>query len=213
MIINLPNETSFSKASENLKHVLDAKIEVSQMKKLAPKLTFVGLPKDIKPDELKNKLCEKDELLKDVLEKGDSFEIIGSWDIKDNDDNVSSKKVAAKVSPAVRQHFMERNQGYAYINLCRFRVFDRLNVSQCFHCYGYNHHAKDCPSKTKSPVCGRCSKPHSTKDCKSNHEKCINCLKRTPNKPNNHCAFSYKCPVYEIERNLLMSRTDYSTKN
>ena len=69
MIINLPNEISSCKASENLKHVLDANVEASLMKKLAPKLTFVGLPKDINPDELKIKLCEKDELLKKCLEK------------------------------------------------------------------------------------------------------------------------------------------------
>ena len=148
-----------------------------------------------------------------MVDKGGLLEILSCYSIKNDSGRVTSKKLALKVSPSIRNYLIKRNNGYVYLNLSRFKVFDRLNVPQCYHCYEYNHFAKNCPTRANAPTCGRCALSHETRSCQSNFEKCVNCAKKA-GKPHNHCSFSYKCPDYEKERNYLMSRIDYDdTKN
>ena len=183
------------------------------MRKIPPKLTIVGLPASFDQATFVNDIGEKDDILKEMLNNENSLEIISCSDFKNETGQVESKKLAVKVSPEIRNHLVIRNQGYIYVNLARYRVYDRLIVTQCFHCYEYNHVSKYCPKKTKPATCGRCAKAHDTRTCKSTTEKCVNCSRLDPNKQSNHCAFSYKCPLYESERHNLVRRTDYESKN
>ena len=148
-----------------------------------------------------------------MTDDGENVVILHCRDVKDNSGKVISRNVAVQVTPGIRNRLIIQNQGYIYLNLARYRVFDRHRVTQCYHCYSYHHIANICPNKDKSATCGRCSKSHETKKCVAKAERCINCVKATPNKDNRHCAFSYKCPIYERERNILISRTDYESKN
>ena len=214
MVINLPSESAKEKAEQNLSGVFDESVEIATIHKIPPKLTVVGLPSDFNPDEFRNAIIEKDEELKKKLEKNESFiEVLRCWDIKNDSGTVISKKLALRVSPDVRHQIINLNQGYIYMNLARYRTYDRLMVTQCFHCYGFNHIAKSCSEKSKVVTCGRCSAKHDTKNCRSPTEKCVNCARYAPDKSNDHCAYSFKCPLYENERNNLINRTNYEVKN
>ena len=212
MVVNLPDNSSKTKASEKLAQILKDSVSLENPKKILPKITIIGLPCDLDKETLARDITEKDENLKTMIEGG-TFDIIGCWDIKDRSGEVISKKIALKVSPDIRKYLIENNRGYIYINLARYRVYDRFVVPQCFHCYGFNHFATHCPKKDEPASCGKCSKSHSTRDCTATVERCINCIKNSPNKNNKHCAFSYKCPEYEKEKSFLINRTEFDSKN
>ena len=209
LIVNLPDSNNKEKATENLKNIFENQVDIGNLEKIPPKLTIVGLPTEVTQDTLIADICVKDSNIKEMIEHGSKIEILGCWEIKNGKGDVSSKKVAVKVSPNIRNYIMIMNKGYLYVNLSRCRVYDRLMVTQCYHCYGYYHFANHCPNKAKPPTCGRCASPHETKNCQSQEEKCINCTKLNDT-PSNHCAYSYKCPVYAHEREMLINKTDYS---
>lgn len=209
LIVSLPDSDNKEKATENLKNIFQNEVDIGNLQKIPPKLTIVGLPTEVTQETLIADICAKDSKICDMIEKGSKIEILGCWEINNERGDVSSKKVAVKVSPNIRNYIMEMNKGYLYVNLSRCRVYDRLMATQCYHCYGYNHFANNCPNKVKAATCGRCAAPHQTKNCQSQEEKCINCV-RLNDSPSNHCAYSYKCPVYAHEREVLMKKTDYS---
>ena len=207
LIVSLPNSESSQKATDNLNAIFKDVI-IEPARKILPKLTVMGLPADYNTDNLKNNVGEKDSTLRDMITNG-TFEIIKCWEIKDDSEEVKCKKIAIKVSPDIRNYIVSRNNGYLYIDLLRCKVFDRLVVTQCYHCYEYHHIAKNCPKKAKSPTCGRCAANHETKNCRSRSENCSNCMKTRPNEVNNHCAYSFKCPYHEREKALLQQKTEY----
>ena len=211
LIINLPDTANHSQATKSLKNAFTNSVEFDLVRKIPLKIIIVGLPNDFEQENLAAEICSKDTDLKSMMDVGNSFQILNCWEMKNDDGQIVSKKVSVRVSPEIRNHLINRNQGYVYLNLARYKVYDRLDVMQCYHCYSYNHIASSCPNKTKAPTCGRCASQHETKKCKSITEKCINCSKS--GKQSGHVAFSYKCPAYEKERSSLASRTDYETKN
>ena len=54
----------------------------------------------------------------------------------------------------------------------------------------------DCPTKTH--VCSKCAGPHSSNDCISHVEKCINCDRLGVN-TTDHYAHGSLCPTYRAE--------------
>ena len=73
------------------------------------------------------------------------------------------------------------------------RYTKRMQLIQCFNCYGYGHHAKICQAKTR---CGKCGEFHETQKCKSTTIKCCQC--KGP-----HEAWHYKCPIRLMKRKTL----------
>ena len=213
LMLNLPNASSRDLAADKLKSVFTEDVEFDDLRRIPPKLTIVGLPSTFDPENLTKELCEKDENLKNMIENGEDIQLLHNWDMKNSEGVITSKKIAVKVSPNIRHHLIIRNQGYIYVKLARYRVYDRVIVTQCYHCYAYGHIAKNCPDKLKDPTCGKCAKSHDTRNCRSTTEKCRNCSKSTTKIAFDHCAFSYKCLIHETERKYLISRTDYEPKN
>ena len=208
LIVNLPNPESSEVATNNLKEVFKSKVCIEPAKKLLPKLTVVGLPFDYDPDNLATDAGDKDSTLKGIIARS-TFEVLKTWEMKNDSGEIISKKVALKVSPEVRNYIIMKKEGYLFIDLIRCKVYDRLIVTQCYHCYDYHHIKENCPHKTKKPTCGKCAEAHATVNCRSKSEKCVNCTRARPNEPNNHCAFAYKCPTYEHEKKILQQKTDY----
>ena len=209
-IVNLPDVECIEKTTEILKGVFNDTVNIEPARKLLPKLTVIGLPSDYDSNNFKSDVCKKDDELAELIENG-QFEVIKTWDMKDGrTGKVMSKKLAVKVTPDIRNFIMENNEGYIYSDLSRCKVYDRLMVTQCYHCYGFYHIAENCPDKSRNPTCGRCADKHKTENCRSPAEKCINCQNHRPNEPRNHCAFSHLCPAYEREKQILHKKTDYS---
>ena len=63
-----------------------------------------------------------------------------------------------------------------YIQYLVFRIEDRVCTLRCFNCQRFGHQSKSCKSKTQ--VCGHCSKTQLACDCPSNNKpdffKCSN---------------------------------------
>lgn len=90
-------------------------------------------------------------------------------------------------------------EGHMMIGLDSCIVYDAITVLRCFSCNGFNHDSRVC-SKKHDPICPRCAKNHSIKDCKSSVLKCINCtnLKNKEGVDICHAAWDYdKCQSYK----------------
>jgi len=64
----------------------------------------------------------------------------------------------------------------------------QARIIQCFNCYEYGHHAKNCIAAT---CCGKYREPHETQRCKSSTVKCCQC--KGP-----HEAWHHKCSVRKM---------------
>ena len=210
IVVNVPNNESYQKATTNLSSALASDYVFENPKKLFPKLKIVNLPKDLNDSSIVDSLCDKDDNLSNMIQEGEKFEIIKSWDVKNkNDSSIIKRTVVFKCSPKIRNYIMNINDGYVYFNCLRCKVFDHFFVSQCYQCQGFNHFANSCPDKNKSPTCGRCSESHLTKDCRKNIDKCSNCVKTGSRKNINHRASSINCPQLIREQNIIMRKTDF----
>ena len=213
LIVQVTDEKEHKNATERLTSSFSPNFTIEAPKLFLPKLTILNVPSHFSDANLLDGLCAKDDNFKQMLEGGESIEIIKCWDIKDGSGVISSKKIVVKCSPRVRKYIMETNNGYVYLNLSRCKVFDRYFVKKCYHCCGFNHIAKDCPEASKPPSCGKCAKPHKTQECNSTMLKCINCIRHRSGKPNNHSSTSELCPLFVREKNFIKDKTNYEVKN
>ena len=92
------------------------------------------------------------------------------------------KNVMIKCSPQIRKHIMKDNDGYVYVGLSRCKSFDHCFITQCYHCYKFNHVAGEYPDKDMPATCGKCAVRPKNKDCNRNSEThfVINFLPKTP---------------------------------
>ncbi|XP_018576384.1 zinc finger protein GIS2-like [Anoplophora glabripennis] len=74
------------------------------------------------------------------------------------------------------------------INSCT--VVERVNVTQCFRCWGYGHYRKECKEEDRSINCRKCGRiGHKAEEC--GEELCCLTCKRT-----GHAAGSGACPEF-----------------
>ena len=145
-----------------------------------------------------------------MVESGKTLEVVKCFDVKNNAGDIQHKKAAIKCSPEIRSYIMNRNGGFIFVGLCRCKVYDRYFVPQCFHCYGFNHFANNCPNKNNPARCAKCSGQHKTENCRSKFLKCLNCVKAKVNGSKDHEATSRYCPILIREQTQIQKRTNYS---
>ena len=208
MVVEVPNHESYSNAVSSLRTEFSS-FSVEASKKLVPKITILNVPLYLGNDDLITEICDKDEFLKGCIDRDEEFTIINSWDVKDRVGKISSKKVAIKCSPMIRNHIINDNDGFIYLSLVRCRVFDRFYVPQCYHCQRFNHFSRECPDKRKLSICAKCTGQHDTRNCSENFSKCVNCVRNNDNEYD-HASFSQNCPVLVGIRKKMMAFTDYT---
>ena len=81
----------------------------------------------------------------------------------------------ARVSKVVRQGFKTFNDKVA-VGLSTCKVYDQYHVKRCNNCQEFGHFYKDCPNPDVH-ICAKCGENHSTRDCTSSSNYCINCVK------------------------------------
>ena len=163
-IVNVPNEENYNRATNNLRSVFSNDFSFENLKKLLPKLTITNIPKDIEDSDIIPSLCNKDVNINEMIQNGEMCELLRSWDMRRQTAGVVTlKNVALKCSPKIRNYIMNTNDGFVYLNLVRCKTYDRFFISQCYHCCGFNHFAKNCPDKYKLSICAKCAGVHSTK--------------------------------------------------
>ena len=95
--------------------------------------------------------------------------------------------------PEELNNWIERGFSINYEIHTTERYTTRTQLTQCFNCYDYGHHAKTCQAKTR---CGKCGESHETQRCKSTTVKCCQCN-------GSHEAWHYKCPIRLMRRKSL----------
>ncbi|KAL5249258.1 hypothetical protein ACHWQZ_G018198 [Mnemiopsis leidyi] len=193
LVIQLPSSKDKQLAKELLSKssmVQTSNILVDDTKKMLPKITVANIPNyiltDIKPNSNMSILnSQTREKIKSVLKQGfmDKNEKLRKLVVEENKtfDIVFVKTgynyttAGIKVSPIVRKLLLD--QGFVYIADTRSKVFDRLDLKQCFKCQKLGHISTDCHDQ--GVTCMYCGASHRTGACpqKVNREKhrCVNC--------------------------------------
>ena len=90
------------------------------------------------------------------------------------------------------------------VDFCRhtIREFEREPI-RCYKCQGFGHLARTCKSYVS--VCGKCSLPHSTKECPNDKEPGLSGIKIVccANCKGDHPAFFKQCPVFIENREII----------
>ena len=213
LVVKFPTAKAKSEASALMSSCFENNNDfvVSQPKKMLPKMTLTGIPSSFPEGEIIDGILSKNKKIKNLCKEGLHLSLLF---VKQKDQ--SEHKVAVlKMAPEIRKAVNETG-GYVYVGLSRCRAYDRLWVTQCFHCQRFGHIATKCPSIKEAPVCVHCAGHHISSDCpdKSN-PKCANCSSRAaPGVSCSHYASSPDCPMMALQRNMVIEGTDLvSSKN
>lgn len=205
IVLDFPNPESLDGARAALEKGTCADRFTTRLpKRMEPKITLCNLPQEIEDDMIIDLVLEKNKFLCDKVNDGGKFELLfakpGARD---------TKNFIFKCSPAVRKEIIDRG-GYLYVDLERYKVYDRYHIIQCYHCQAFGHIAKNCEEAKKGNLqtCGKCSGHHKTLECVSTFEKCVNCS-RLGKESTNHACRSESCVVFVAERKRVINNTDH----
>jgi hypothetical protein len=105
-----------------------------------------------------------------------------------------TRNLVIEVLPQARRQILQTKLKLQW-TIC---AVDRISVTRCFKCSGYNHRHRDCKSEEACPLC---SGKHRMQECTTprTHYRCANCMKfNSRNKdrktPENHSALDQNCP-------------------
>ena len=179
---------------------------------ILPKLTISYVPKyiSVEKESVEESIIRSNEWLDDLMDDGETFEVIFSYDVRD------WKSIVCRVSPNIRSHII-RNGNSLRIENRSCPVKDRFHIPQCGKCLGFGHRSRMC--MRDRPACSHCSEEHHRKDCphRDNDHKllCSNCMKSNEitdpveNQLFKHSAFSHSCPMYLKQMKRQIERTHW----
>ena len=130
VVLNFPTKESKEAASAKLSSSIQG--VVAQPKKLMPKITVVGVPKDMPDDRLIQNIRQKNDEIDSLMKKGHQMEVCFTKP------RSSDKSAILRVSPNIRAAINEM-QGFIYLEFTRCKVYDRFYVTQCYHYQKFNH--------------------------------------------------------------------------
>lgn len=174
---------------------LSEKYDITEAKKLHPRIRVVGMSSDVDeslviPYLVKaNPTIFESESSCNVIKYSPTKKNIGVFQATIQLDVVSFKRAMAA------RHVL--------VGLDRCGVFNAIDVIRCYRCNGYNHLSSSC---RESQSCPRCGEPHRVEDCKSEALKCSNCVRvgaaRAPHV--DHAVWEVeKCEAYKMHRGKL----------
>lgn len=165
-----------------------------------PKIKVSGMNEKLTDQELSERIKEQNEDLSDC-----DMKVISVFENKRN-------KTFGAIIELDSEHFekvIKKKKLLVGWNACHTEEY--VNIKRCFKCCGYNHNSNVCKNKQS---CIKCGDEHKIKDCKANHNKCINCsvaIKKWKVKLDaNHQANSKLCPVFQKKLEAGRKRLNYS---
>ena len=200
-VIEFPSSDSMKAAKAKIEADHGDKFSCEKPKKMSPKMTLIGVPKDI-PD-IRTAILDLNEKVNHlVVDKQFNFEILFKYEVKEK------LNVVLKMHPDIRNAIHE-NGSYIYLPMIRIRAIDRYHIIHCYHCQNFSHMASKCPYKDKPMVCGKCTASHKASECKSLTLKCALCVKLKNINHDHICGDRGKCQSYKIEQDRIRANTDY----
>ena len=185
-------------------------IELTTPKEKRPAVSIVGLSREYMNNEVVDLLVKQNSFIQQFAQSNDIKDHISVFAVKPIRAQNGIYQAFARISKVLRQGISSHKDRLT-IGLQTCRVYDQYHIKRCNKCQSYGHYYKDCQS---TPICAKCSGPHSTRDCSEHIIKCTNCMKEElPVDQCNHRADDEKCPtlnkrqqrmkkMYETEINL-----------
>lgn len=195
-------ECASSSASELLKTVAieklgnDYDIETPELKR--PCIKIVDMSDEYNEEEIIEKLKLQNEIMENAEMKV-----------------LNMSKVNKRWYNAIIQidsYSFEKCMAVGRVNIGweRCRIFEYLSLKMCFNCCGFNHKASNCKN---NKACKKCSENHDFKDCKSEINKCINCViaveKLKLKLDVDHRADDFNCKVFMRKKIIERSQIEY----
>ena len=210
LVMKFPTEAAKSKASLAINNCLgpDHTIQVTEPKKMLPKMTVPDIELSMKNEEIISSILRKNMNIEKLVNEGYTFTLV----FAKNRDN--SKTAVLKMAPEIRSEII-KNSNYVFVGMKRCKAYDRFWATQCYHCQAFGH-TSSCPKKNTHPVCAFCSGAHKSSSCtEKNSPQCANCLQlENGSAPVNHFASSSSCPVMMSQRRKVIENTNFtSSKN
>lgn len=188
------------KSTEEIKKTVEKKMSKNYETKIPipkkPRLKIVGVdnpPKTLA--EIKQMLLDDNE---EIFNSENDLEVLSVIEIKRGENNNYSN-VIIEINGAVYKKIMSTENPRLNFDWNKCKVFDAINVKRCYKCCSFSHMASECESDI---VCFKCGLNHKSSGCKSQIEKCINCVKSKSKLRNtqvdiSHNAMSKACPIYQ----------------
>ena len=173
--------------------------------KMLPKITIQGVSSELMDDcdykgqhidsgqhdnrvlekkHIVTKIFEKNPEIKELHDKGHTFEIVYLNRDKKVKNGIDSIELilGIKISPLIHQFIYNKQDGSIFLGNCRYTVSNRFHIKQCYHCQILGHTSADCneAQANKPPVCMFCMGTHRTGNCPNkknrNQHSCARCL-------------------------------------
>lgn len=210
VVLRFPSDT----VRENARTVIsshigdDSALTISEPKRMLPKMVIPDLLSNVADGDIVPAMLAKNERIKKLVDDGFALSLVFSR-VKDD-----RKMVVLKMAPEIRDVIINQ-EGYIYLGRGRYRVHDRVWVTRCYHCQGYNHLASNCRLKDQPPRCSFCAGEHESRSCtQRNSPKCVNCNALSDGAPSDHYASSAECPLIKAQKKRIIENTNYlSSKN
>lgn len=209
LLVQLPSKRPKENASRANDNCLgpNSYFEVSEPRKLLPKMTLVGIQEDMEDGEIIPSILEKNPQIRALTTSGLDMTLL----FTKNKHNSRHEIAVVKMPPETRQCIVKNI--LIYIGLSRCRAYDRFWVTQCHHCQGFGHTIDRCTKRNENPKCSFCAGDHKNENCTNKSSpKWINCQNSTTlNKSTTHYASSQECPLMKItKKNKVLENTALS---
>lgn len=195
IIISCESEESCTKLMNIATEKMGENYEVKKPAKRLPRFKILKVIEAIDDDsDLIRKIKKRNMIISDDRHK---LEIVKREQVRAKGENIEGCNNIVVQTDGETFNKVIAN-GHLNIGWERYKVVDNVYIRRCYKCYGFNHNARECKSEL---ACSKCSLPHLRKECKSNEEKCINCVETNKRLELNlnvhHNVWSSECRVYQ----------------
>lgn len=202
ILVQCNNNNVLESIKKKLSDKIGDKINVAEPKKSSPLLKVVGIT-DVTDKEQLIQAIKKQNC--DLVKQGDRLEVVDFKKVKNHYTAILS------VDFGTFKSILDKGKLRIRWDMCR--VYEHINVTRCYKCNDYGHHANECTQKEHT--CPKCAGSHEIKLCNADYEKCSNCM--MANEVNcldldvNHTVWNYNCPLLQRRLNIVKKRVRYTT--
>ncbi|CAH0552453.1 unnamed protein product [Brassicogethes aeneus] len=195
VIIGCDNDMELCKLKEMANGKLSEKYDISDVKKLSPRIRLVGMSEKLSEDVLLSYLTNQNKFIFNEISE---CKVIKIWPTKNNK---NIYQAVLQVDSTTYNKLMSVSKDKLLVGLNYCSVYDSVYVLRCFKCNGFNHLSKDCSNQNNS--CPRCAQEHLLEECKATDTelKCINCtnlnnINKSLKLEVSHAVWDSKCYVF-----------------
>lgn len=181
--------------------------EIKEGVRLNPRIKLIGLPSNVKGEEIIQDIINENEEIKTLIEEhpeAKHIKIIKNipWTGK-----FQRQNWILEVAPQIFSRIMKERT--VIVDMLRYRVEETTSVLICMRCCRYGHSHRNCTAT--EPACYKCGEKHEGNSCKTEEHKCINCVRagKTKTEELKHKATDYSCPQQNRKRQDNRRITDY----